>query len=161
MLWTVTENGKRMPVDADPAEDGTFVLVQRPDSGELLAVHKSKADNYSGEHDGLLYLPHFTTCPNRDSFRRGNVMGLALIVAIVAAVWLLIGIGIGMALASAGTEAAAQVVDDHERSLALELAVCTIAVERAELYMDSIDTWVHARVQEGATPVQLESVDGG
>jgi len=72
MVWTVTEKGRRMPVDADPVEDGQFVLIEHLGSADILAVHKSKADNYRGQHDGNLYMPHHATCPNVDQFRGGG-----------------------------------------------------------------------------------------
>lgn len=64
IIWTITANGKKMPVDAEPAErpQGVFHLDER-ESGE---VHSRSA---AGE---LVYLSHFATCPNADQHRKGD-----------------------------------------------------------------------------------------
>lgn len=74
MIWAETANGKRMPVDADPVEGASFVLVEAPDDGRLLAIHVSKAwPDYmaAGEVDAAdRYTSHFATCPDAGKFRR-------------------------------------------------------------------------------------------
>jgi hypothetical protein len=63
IVWAVTENGKRVPLDAVPAErpSGLFKLVPRVSDPTPLAV------SVSGER---VYLSHFATCPNAEQHRR-------------------------------------------------------------------------------------------
>lgn len=65
IIWTVTAKGKRMPVDAEPREYGTFVLRGQGDDVPLLALHKSVSPGHEP-----LYVSHFATCPDGDSWRR-------------------------------------------------------------------------------------------
>lgn len=64
IIWAVTEKGKRVPLDAEPAErpSGLFRIEPQPRPGtELLAV------SVSGQK---VYLSHFVTCPNADQHRK-------------------------------------------------------------------------------------------
>jgi len=63
ILWALTENGKRIPLDAAPAErpTGLFRLVEK--IGERTPV----AVSVSGE---AVYLSHFATCPYADQHRK-------------------------------------------------------------------------------------------
>lgn len=58
IIWSVTEAGKRMPVDAEPAGKVT-VLVRNPEDP---ATPFSKVR----EH----FVSHFATCPNAQSHRK-------------------------------------------------------------------------------------------
>lgn len=58
ILWTVTEAGKRMPVDAEPAGKVT-VLVKNPDDAGT-PISKSR------DH----YVSHFATCAHAASHRK-------------------------------------------------------------------------------------------
>jgi hypothetical protein len=58
IIWTITEAGKRMPVDAVPAGKVT-VLVRDPHGGST-PISKSR------DH----YVSHFATCPNAQQHRR-------------------------------------------------------------------------------------------
>ena len=57
VIWTVTEAGKRMPVDATPAGKVT-VLVKNPDGSDT-PVSRMR------DH----FVSHFATCPNAQSHR--------------------------------------------------------------------------------------------
>lgn len=70
ILWTVTEKGKKMPVDADATEYGKFALIDDPDRKELLAVWFTKAENHKEFWDGTYHDSHYATCPAADSFRK-------------------------------------------------------------------------------------------
>lgn len=61
ILWATTENGKRIPIDPEPAErpSGLFKLEQ-----SLLGL---KAVSVAGEP---VYLSHFVTCPNAAAHRK-------------------------------------------------------------------------------------------
>jgi hypothetical protein len=56
IVWAVTSNGRRMPVDADPIPGPNVRL------------------NADGTCDvfGLLHHSHFATCPNADRFRKAK-----------------------------------------------------------------------------------------
>jgi hypothetical protein len=58
ILWTVTEAGKRMPVDATPSGKAT-VLVRNPDDPNT---------PISKQRD--VYLSHFATCEHAASHRK-------------------------------------------------------------------------------------------
>lgn len=69
VIWTVTHNGKKMPVDAEPADNGNIRLRQEGD--RMIAEYPGR------EHPGLFedpdqrrYLSHFATCPQAQSWRR-------------------------------------------------------------------------------------------
>jgi hypothetical protein len=73
IVWATSENGKKMPMDAEPSPDGSFVLVESPDDGTLLAVFHKKAHGYmpSGEvRAAAKHTSHHATCPYADHFRR-------------------------------------------------------------------------------------------
>lgn len=67
MIWTTTLKGKRMPVDADPTDSGTFGLFYEGDLTPL-AVHVKNATSRKG-WNGKLYMPHHATCPQVAKFR--------------------------------------------------------------------------------------------
>lgn len=58
ILWTVTEAGKRMPVDAEPTGKAT-VLVRNPADPET---------PISKQRD--IYISHFATCANAAQHRK-------------------------------------------------------------------------------------------
>lgn len=70
IVWTVTENGKKMPCDVEAKRDGKFFLFRRPDKIEALSV---RSDHPSAEKARLrnqrTHHSHFSTCPNADQHR--------------------------------------------------------------------------------------------
>lgn len=60
IIWTVTEKGKRMPVDRAPRADGNVKLEHRPGRPPLARV--------VGKGNGT-HTSHFATCPNAGSHR--------------------------------------------------------------------------------------------
>lgn len=67
IVWALTENGKKMPVDADRNDsDGNVTLAE--ENGELLArvfpTPEARTEGQAG------YTSHFATCPNANEFRR-------------------------------------------------------------------------------------------
>jgi hypothetical protein len=52
-----------MPVDAEPADDGTLALIEDVD-GELRVLV------LGFDPDELRHRPHFSTCPEADEWRR-------------------------------------------------------------------------------------------
>lgn len=70
ILWTKTDNGKNMPVDPEPAGNGTFALLRV--AGELRARHYKVAMQHVSEVDGPpdLYVSHWATCPQAKDFRK-------------------------------------------------------------------------------------------
>ena len=57
LVWAYTETGKRMPFDAHPAEDGSWVI-------------RNGTAAYDPFARGPRYRPHFATCPDADQHRR-------------------------------------------------------------------------------------------
>jgi hypothetical protein len=70
ITWAVTTKGKRMPVDAEPAEDGNVVLHPGLGSGDLpTATVIPKAED-DPPPVFPRYRSHFATCPHADTHRR-------------------------------------------------------------------------------------------
>lgn len=69
IFWAQTVKGKRIPVDAAPAEDGNVELIGRDlDSGlPLAAVHPPGQDIVMAAER---FRSHFATCPNAAAHRR-------------------------------------------------------------------------------------------
>lgn len=61
ILWVLTANQKRMPVDALPVENGNLVLD--PANGDVPHVRVVKAGE--GTH-----VSHYVTCPQREEWRK-------------------------------------------------------------------------------------------
>ncbi len=65
--WAKTDLGRPIPIDAEPAEDGTLVL--RETGGELKALNAASF----GEEDEPRFKTHFATCPFADEHRKPGV----------------------------------------------------------------------------------------
>lgn len=63
VIWAITENGKRMPVDPDPVPGGNVELVQVSDRTH--AIVRTTPSKFAG-----LRMPHHATCPNVADFRK-------------------------------------------------------------------------------------------
>ena len=77
VVWALTEKGKRMPVDAEPAVGGTIVLehtqqgkppLARVVSGEELSTMRRQEESRGEEL--RLFKSHFATCPDRGKWRK-------------------------------------------------------------------------------------------
>ena len=68
ITWTVTHKGKRMPVDAEPVENGNITL--RRDGDEVIAEYPGKEHPSLFEDEGARYVSHFSTCPERAEWRK-------------------------------------------------------------------------------------------
>lgn len=64
--WVETPKGKRMPLDADPCDDGSVVV--RGSVGYVI----SKLSAVQPRADELRYRPHWATCPHSLSWRKAN-----------------------------------------------------------------------------------------
>lgn len=65
VVWAMTQGGKPMPVDAEPAADGNLVVVE--DVAGELRVFVASGRDWPGEPR---YRPHFATCPDAERWRR-------------------------------------------------------------------------------------------
>lgn len=65
IIWAVTTRGKLMPVDAKPADGGNVELVDRPGVAPLAIVHSQPPLDA-----GPLHMPHHSTCPDAEDWRR-------------------------------------------------------------------------------------------
>jgi hypothetical protein len=64
IIWVVTEQGKRMPLDVEPTETGTVALrEQTPGVGRVV----SRNGRYPGQK---LYVSHFATCRFSQAHRK-------------------------------------------------------------------------------------------
>jgi hypothetical protein len=79
VIWAMTENGKRMPVDAEPVESGTILLSHRLPAQPPVALvqraaglAKLRAEHERSPQEGplRLFTSHFATCPHADQHRR-------------------------------------------------------------------------------------------
>lgn len=69
IVWAITvATGKRIPLDAQPSEDGNVAVHRDQVNGELIArVLKDGEQTGPWEHRGV---SHFATCPNADQHRK-------------------------------------------------------------------------------------------
>jgi hypothetical protein len=68
-----TENGKTMPIDAQPSTDGRFrkERVEHDAQGrEVKIVHFVRDDELNDNRSRRLYASHFQTCPNAAQHRK-------------------------------------------------------------------------------------------
>ncbi|WP_431976152.1 hypothetical protein [Micromonospora haikouensis] len=65
IIWAVTERGKRMPVDAEPAAGGNVQLVEQ--HGQLTAVVVPAKRAFGRT---TLRKSHLMTCPQANEWRR-------------------------------------------------------------------------------------------
>lgn len=63
IFWAQTENGKPMPIDAEPVANGNIII--RP---ALIAHYLAKAEQPPA--DVLRYVSHFATCPHAKQHRK-------------------------------------------------------------------------------------------
>lgn len=59
VMWTVTANGRSMPIDPLPHPRGIATLERTAAGGRLVTVHSRHEELPSG----TAYRPHFATCP--------------------------------------------------------------------------------------------------
>lgn len=69
ITWCVTTNGKMMPVDALPADDGKFYLVEEGDTHPTAYYFNDMFTPLDADFDGERYDSHFATCDYADSHR--------------------------------------------------------------------------------------------
>lgn len=70
IIWTTNvTTGRRMPVDAEPDEAGTIVLVSGNDGPEARVLTRDEVARRPTTRG--LYVSHFATCPNAGEFRGG------------------------------------------------------------------------------------------
>lgn len=68
IVWALTDQDKRMPVDAEPSARGNIKLVWIPSLNEYRAVVQ-KGD-VAPALAGSLYLSHFASCAQAQQHRR-------------------------------------------------------------------------------------------
>ena len=68
IVWAVTANEKRMPVDAEPVPDGNLILTS--DDPPRVIMHVLGQASLFDEPDPPRYVSHFATCPHADRHRR-------------------------------------------------------------------------------------------
>jgi hypothetical protein len=74
--WAITPNGKRIPLDKLPVEDGNILVSMRTDLPPLaiaqtqkeIEVLRSQAVHTGQPH--TLFKSHFATCPNANKHRK-------------------------------------------------------------------------------------------
>lgn len=72
IMWCVTEQGKRMPIDANPSEQGNVVVFECAETGTDMCrvVSKDEMATWSADESPLyVYTSHFATCPNAKQHR--------------------------------------------------------------------------------------------
>ncbi len=70
ILWVETDARKPMPLNPEPSPAGTIRLWgERSEKATVLAALELSA---ARNHAEPLFVSHFATCPEADSFRRGR-----------------------------------------------------------------------------------------
>jgi hypothetical protein len=67
MVWCVTEQGKRMPIDPMPVKDGNVAVFECPETGTDMCRVLSDAERATWGN--MLFKSHFATCPNANQHR--------------------------------------------------------------------------------------------
>jgi len=73
IIWALTPAGRRMPIDAAPADGGNVILHMPREPGAeptCTVVGKHSQPALFGD-DGPRHTSHFATCPNADRHRQG------------------------------------------------------------------------------------------
>jgi hypothetical protein len=74
IVWAVTTEGRRMPVDAQPVDGGNLLLTpadhRRPAGEPTATVVGKRAQPTLFGDDGPRYVSHFVTCPDAARHRR-------------------------------------------------------------------------------------------
>jgi hypothetical protein len=68
--WAVTEKGRRMPIDVEPAADGNIVLQVRGRFMPPLAIVRGAV--LIDDNNEKRYKSHFATCPNAAQHRKNH-----------------------------------------------------------------------------------------
>ncbi|MEJ7724323.1 MAG: hypothetical protein WKF64_08465 [Ilumatobacteraceae bacterium] len=68
IVWAVTDNGKRIPLDAHPTPAGSVRLHDTVPPRAV--VVGATIDLFDPTDDGTRYMPHHATCPQADEWRR-------------------------------------------------------------------------------------------
>lgn len=64
IIWCYTENGKRIPLDAEPTQRTGVGVYVIEDDGVHCRPFSPMWDGYTHER----HINHFATCPDRDAF---------------------------------------------------------------------------------------------
>ena len=72
IVWTITDRGKRMPVDADPHPEGTIEVIAHAAEPNLYRsrVLDPYALDIARENRTPVHRSHFATCPQAAGWRR-------------------------------------------------------------------------------------------
>lgn len=76
IVWTITGTGKRMPIDAYPADDGNLFVFVRPGmtpESESVASDSPRAREHAALGDAPRFRSHFATCPDAVAHRRKDM----------------------------------------------------------------------------------------
>lgn len=71
VIWALTTNGKKIPIDFEPALDGNIVLRRRTD-GALIALVPGPATVGLEDFHDERRKSHFATCPNAKRHRKAK-----------------------------------------------------------------------------------------
>jgi hypothetical protein len=80
VIWTTTEAGHRMPVDAEPVGAGNIRVVEgAAPEGQPLAVYDTdeRRAQPALDDDGVRHVSHFATCEHSPLWRRDRKKGEA------------------------------------------------------------------------------------
>jgi len=69
MIWTTTDKGKKLPLNAEPDPKGTYTIDVTYHGGASPTYHAVFVGLMNSEEfKGKRYVPHWTTCPERAQF---------------------------------------------------------------------------------------------
>jgi hypothetical protein len=71
VIWAVTRDDKRMPLDAVPVDGGNVLLNMGARPWRATVVGKDVQPSIFGD-DSPRYTSHFSTCPHADSHRKAH-----------------------------------------------------------------------------------------
>ena len=68
--WGKTDNGKAIPLDAEPATEGNVILTTAGAAHVLAGANLEAARHPTAGERPELYMPHHATCPHARGWRR-------------------------------------------------------------------------------------------
>lgn len=68
IVWAKTQRGERMPVDAEPSDNGNVLVTGQPPNRRAGVLTRGQAEGARAVGQQL-HLSHFVTCPHAGSHR--------------------------------------------------------------------------------------------
>ncbi len=75
IIFAITKNGRRMPLDPQPAAEGNILITHGLDASGKPALYAEQVDRATQAAGKALHVSHFSTCNDPKRFRRSGPKG--------------------------------------------------------------------------------------